>query len=89
MKFKISATSYIRVWSLNDQRKGEILYLLEKYPCLKDFGIDDDGYIILSSLEDLERLRAAVRNEYKGADSFVICGSPEDPEIEIYDDYRE
>lgn len=84
MKFRISATS-IWVW---DDSKEEEKELLEKYPCLKDFGFDN-CHIMLDSLEDLERLRAAVHNDCKDADELIICGSPEDPGIEIYDTYRE
>ena len=79
MKFNIRATS---VWIWSESKEETWNGLLEKYPCLKDFGFGD-GHITINSLEDLCRLKSAVGND------LILLGSSEDPAIEIYDDYRE
>ena len=79
MKFKISATS---IWIWEDSKEDDLNELLKKYPCLKDFDFKD-GHITINLLEDLYRLKSAVGN------SLILLGSLENPEIEIYDDYRE
>lgn len=79
MLYRICATS---IWE--NTKNEEAKKLLSEYPCLNDFGwklveTDHRPYIEINSLEELQKLQAAVEHPLIFTED----------EIEIYDDYRE
>lgn len=68
-----------RIIMVDDYRPDKVI---ERYPCLKQFGFDD-GYITINSLDELMTLTE------KLTEDIIIKSYVLEPEIEIYDGYRE
>lgn len=75
MLFKVTAVSCL---SMNG-RETEVEMILKRYPCLKGWKYDGDGYITIDTLPDLLALQQLL------GEKLII----NDNELEIYDGYRE